>query len=279
MKKGRIFVKTFGCATLASLMFMFASCVMENNEETNKTKGKGVLSVSLSIGADFESSTNTKQSTKALVEDDYRDEKNYTVQIFDSNNDQVGSDYSFADMPETIELEKGNYTVKAFYGKEHNASRNEFYVEGTKTISVNGGGELTTSQLSCEPTCGKVVTNFSDDMSNYFDAYSVEYSTTALNGSTVKWSEDDNEPYYLLLPKEGETITASIKLTPKSEFVLGDQAVVTRTYKLLRNKSWTLNIKPSYTGINPTLGIVITFDDSTEDKDVEIIIPSDWLLD
>ena len=79
-------------------------------------------------------------------------------------------------------------------------------------------------------------------------------------------------------------MTATIYLTPKEEYEVKDNTAgvtstgtVVRTYKLYPNKSWTLNITPNYHQTSGELGIEITIDESTNDKEQDIVIPTEWI--
>ena len=75
-------------------------------------------------------------------------------------------------------------------------------------------------------------------------------------------------------------MTATIHLTAKKEYEpAGDakEGTVVKTYKLLRNKSWTLNVAPNYSSSFGQLGIKIGFDETTVDHEIPIEIPAEWI--
>ena len=82
------------------------------------------------------------------------------------------------------------------------------------------------------------------------------------------------------LPSGGETVTATIHLTAKKEYEpAGDakEGTVVKTYKLSRNKSWTLSVAPNYSSSFGQLGIKITIDETTVDHEIPIEIPTEWI--
>lgn len=111
-------------------------------------------------------------------------------------------------------------------------------------------------------------------MATYFSNYSVIYETEALKatGSTAIWQKDDTDPWYLKVNEKGESVTATISFTRLSD---GKSASVEKTYTLAPGKSWTLNIAPQDN--NGSLGITVTIDESTDDEEIDIEVPSEWI--
>lgn len=111
-------------------------------------------------------------------------------------------------------------------------------------------------------------------MATYFSNYSVTYETAALSedGSTVVWQKDNKDPWYLKVKSEGETVKASINFTRISD---NKSATVEKTYTLSPGKSWTLNISPQVN--NGDLGINVSIDETTDDEEIDIEVPSEWI--
>ena len=154
--------------------------------------------------------TTSTAFSRAVTESNYSNVNNYTVQILDDEGKQV-QEFQYDEKPENITLRNGSYTLKAFYGTEHEASRNEFYVEGNTPFSVAGDEKKVT--VDCYPTCGKVAATFASNMDESFSDYSIVYKTKALTtaGKTAVWAKGDKEPWYLKVDKAGETVTATIQ--------------------------------------------------------------------
>lgn len=246
---------------------MITSCQVEDLRSFSKDKG--TITLDLSAVTDF------GVGTKAVNEADYKAVNNYKVQILKSGEATPIEEFLYKDKPTSVELENGSYTIKAFYGTDAVSSRDAFYVEGSTTFNVQGDEQPLS--FTCEPVCGKVVVAFDASMATYYSDYSVKYSSTTLGNSTVIWAKDDTEPWYLKLASGGETVTATISLTAKSEYQTGKTAELVRTYKLERNKAWTLQIAPSYNSSEGTLGISIKVDESTNDHEIDVVIPSEWI--
>lgn len=174
MKVNKIKLFLMGC--MASLTI--TSCT--SSEDPAENAGSGSIRLGLTTSTVF---------TKAVNESDYGDINKYSVQILNDKGTTV-EEFIYSEKPERISLNNGNYTLKAFYGTESDASRDEFYVEGETGFTVNGE-ELQEVAVECKPTCGKVKVSFANNMSQYFSNYSVVYETAALKetGSSAIWQK------------------------------------------------------------------------------------------
>lgn len=168
--------------------YFATSCV---SEEKDSVLGNGFGTLSLSVISD------TKFQSRTVDESEYSNTQEYTVQIIEKESSEVKKEFLYKEVPEKIELENGSYSLKAFYGKESNASQDNFYVEGISSFNIDG--EDTSVSVACAPTCAKVIASFASDMSEYFSDYSVAYTTKALKAEskTVLWTKDNIAPLYI----------------------------------------------------------------------------------
>lgn len=245
---------------------LFASCSSDTEELLNES-GTGFVSFSIQANAGF-------QTTRAADESAYEDLADYTVQILKDGVVVNNCEWAGNTLPsELVELDNGSYTLKAFAGEEYenvNASTEGFYVAGESTFNVNSN--QVSASVSCIPQCARVKVAFDELMPDYFNNYYVEFSgTTALGSAKSTWEKDDTDPIYLSLTKD-ETVTATIKLVDKEGKVAED---IIRTKTLAPGKAWALNIAPAIE--NGQVGISITIDGTTNDHEVDIEIPADWL--
>lgn len=262
------------------------ACVSEDHDlapsATPTAAKKGTLSVSLAADASFDA------NTRALTEANYRNTNNYTVQLVSAAApatpivECLGSQIA-ENMPKDLEI--GSYEVRAFYGTESAASRNDFRVEGSKTFTISAG-QTTSVRVDCAPTCGKISVDFDAAMDTYYSDYSVTFGgTAALAANTIAWAKADSEPWYVKLGTTAETVAYTISLTAKSDYAITDAAgnkqttgTATGTFQIERNKAQKLTIKPNF--VAPTEGavsITITIDDSTNERPVTIEVPVNWV--
>lgn len=253
------------------------SCSQDADLEGQSEIGQGQLMLSLDSNTDF------IDATRAVVESNYENVDNYTVVVVDkSGNEKLnckGSEIK-SKMPLTMGI--GGFTVKAFYGKEEAASRDNFYVLGeySGTIKAEQKENIT---VTCTPTCGRITVNFGEDMATYFADFNVTFTgTEALGSKTIAWLKDDTEPWYVKLKENSsENINFTITTNTKDEYISGDKEQVTTksgSFSLSRNKAYKMNINPSY---NPStsgeISIEVTIDESTNDIPVDIEVPVTWL--
>ena len=265
MKKSKFYSKL--AMLCLSAILAFGACSSESGDPTDISQ-TGSLRLGLTNQAFF-----PKATTRAVNEDLYRQTDNYTVQIIDEKGEKVSDALYSSIKNTTFKLNNGNYTVKAFYGEESNASQNTFLVTGQVNISVAANDQAV--NIECYPTCGKLRANFDASMANHFTAYSITYETETLSaaGATVNWTQTNTDPWYVKLKAEGEEVKATIHLTRKDD---GTSSQVVKSYSGMKpNQSWTMNIAPH--DDNGSLGITITIDESTEDIIHDIEVPSDWI--
>lgn len=253
-----------GCLA-ATLLFM-AACSPLGEEEDAPQASFGTVRLDLSADASF-----AQGSTKAVNEADYKEIENYTIEILDATGNQVVDPFKYSDRSNSYNLKNGDYTLKAYYGTKSNSSRTAFYVEGSAQFTIAGEKDKTVA-VTCTPTSGKVQANFDSKMDDYFSNYYITYQTKALGTGYVTWAKTDIDPYYLQLEPAGETVTATIHFISKSNNKENTKEV---TCLMKPNQAWTLGIKPA--NANGDLVITITIDEGTNDKEINIEIPADWL--
>ncbi len=280
MKTKNVFLGMLMCSTVG----LTTSCLSEVNDLELKSgqneEQKGQLILNLNSSTDFSS------QTRALNEANYRNTDNFTVQLFNSAN-QVMLECKASELnnnlPRTLEI--GSYEVKAFYGNEVAASRNEFRVEGSQTFTIKAN-QSETVNVSCLPTCGRVKVAFASDMADYYKDYSVSFGgTQKLGTDKFDWSKTDTEPWYVAVGENGETINYTISVNAKDDYAHVDgngvkqtNGTATGSFRLNRNAGYKLNVKPVYTSMTEGgLKVVVTIDESTNDKPITIEVPLTWI--
>ena len=251
-----------------------SSCSKVTDFEYQDESKQGTLALKLGANANF-------AGTRAVDESVFGNVDNYTVVVTDKDGAEKMNckGYEIASkMPLTLNI--GSYSIKAYYGTEHPASRNGFYVYGELqgTIKANQKEE---AQVVCTPTCGRIKVEFDANMANYYSDYNVTFTgTEALGSETISWLKSDTEPWYVLLKEGGEDVSFTITTISKDEYINNQQqgATKTGTFKLYRNKGYKMKISANYT---PTavgdIQINITIDESTNDIPVDIEVPIEWI--
>lgn len=252
------FLQTFCYMLLCAVGFTACSSDADDVIAEN-----GIGYVSLALNAD----TGFGKATKAVDESVYGNVENYTVEIWKDGKLIQGKSWLYPDVPEFIELTSGGYELKAYYGEDKPASTTGMYVEGKKTFNVNAN--QTTVSLTCQPVCAKVKVEFDPTMAEYFSDYSITFQTKALEDLSFVWKKGDKDPVYLKV-ENNETITTTYNLVKKD----GKTTPLSKTYNLSPKKFLTIKVKPVTS--NGNLGITIEVDDTTNDRPIDIEIPSNW---
>ncbi|MBR5576877.1 MAG: DUF4493 domain-containing protein [Bacteroidaceae bacterium] len=268
MKKTKIMQ---GFALLFSLAMISCSQGFENEPQVEN--GYGRLNLKLSSNTAF------LDETRAVNEESYKNTDNYTVVVLDNKgNEKMNCKYSEVPGKMPLILPIGSYTVKAFYGTEHDASRDEFYVYGEDQGIIQGDPETVSADIECTPTCGRISVSFSPEMDGYFSDYNVSFTgTVALGENSIKWEKNDTEPWYVKLEQGGEKVSFTITVLAKDEFT-AKETTKKGTFDLNRNKAYKINVSPVYSGTETgDVSLNITVDETTNDKPVDIEVPVDWL--
>ena len=263
------------CKWMTAMMlcagFSLSACTSDDGLNSPSEAQQGTLMLKLSSG------TNFTEETRAVNEEAYKNTGNYTVQVFDKDEikrlECLGSQLE-QNLPLTLSI--GSYTVKAFYGTEQAASRDEFYVEGSAGGTVKAGDKNDPITVTCSPTCGRIKVQF-EGMDEYFTDYDVTFGgTTALGTRTISWAKADTEPWYVKLAENGEKINFTIAAEAKEGYnSVGEWK---GSFSLLRNKAYKMKVIPGY---NPpgtgSIDLEITIDESTNDIKKDIEVPITWI--
>ncbi len=262
-----------------SAIALLASCSERefDLDPSNGSKEQGTLVLNLNASAEFD-------QTRALNENDYKNTQNYDIKVINTATENVILECKASQLSSNFpkKVEMGSYRVEASYGVERDASRTEFYMYGDATATVKSKEEKVIT-VNCAPTCGKVSVAWDPEINTYFSDYSVSFGgTKKLGTKTFGWSKTDTEPWYIALDKNAETVTYTISLTVKDEYIVNGYSTkdgtATGTFTLERNKAHKLTIAPNY--IPTTTGgmkLTITIDESTNDKEITWEVPVTWI--
>lgn len=211
--------------------------------------------------------------TRAVNQSIYENMDNYTVEIF-KDTTLVGT-YPASKLfnIQPLELPQGQYTVKAYCGTEHAASRDEIMLYGESTCVVSAG-DKTHMTITCKPTSTRITVEFKDSFKSFFYDYTISIEgLEALEGKTITWSENNAEPWYVKVKDGGESFKCTVVAKLKEEYVEGP------AYELKEDHTITMKLKPgkayriafgASTGNTPSINIAISSDTGV-DTGVEIM--------
>jgi len=244
-------------------MGIFTTSCSSEEELSQVYQGTGTVELTVNPDAGFQS--------RAVDESYYANLSNYTVQIL--KNGTLYNNYQFiGTVPASLELEAGDYTLKAFAGKDEAASTKSMYVEGSSNFSVVAD-QTTTAAVTCKPVCAKVTVTYGSDMAKYFNDYYVTFETQALGENSYIWHKEYVDPVYMRV-NNNEKINPQITLVDKNSKIK-TLALKDGGYTLSPAQALSIEIVPVVN--NGKLQISITVDESTEDKNITIDVPSEWI--
>ena len=254
------------CAMLA-MGALTVSCSSEDEAVESVAQGEGVIT--------FDVRTETGFQSRAVNEDEYKNKDNYTVQLL--SNSEVYREWNYKEMPDGLKVPAGTYQLKAFYGEDKAASTTSMYVEGiSEAVTISAGQDGTKPlTVTCKPVCARVTVVFNkEELDKYFSDYTVDFKTVALGTGNFSWGKADTDPVYLKV-NENEKVQVTINATNKSDSK--EIEPIEKEYTLSPQSALTLNVGPS--GAGTIGGITITIEESTNDIDKPIEVPSDWVDD
>lgn len=257
-------MKFFSFCCLMGAGALMASCSSENDAQPS---GEGTISLNVTAETGFQS--------RALVEADYQNLNNYTVQLI-KGGDAVNT-WNYAELPSAMKVEAGDYQVKAFYGEDKPASTETMYVEGVTNVTVSPAAEADaapqTISVTCKPVCAKVIVKFADNMGEYFSDYSVSFKTVALGDATFVWNKTATDPVYLKV-NQNESVSVTISAVRSSA---GSPTTVAKTYVMSPQDGMTINVAPVVPSEEGNITISVEIDTTTNDIEQDIEVPGDWV--
>ena len=190
----------------AAIVGLITSACSKNSEEEMLAVGE----LQLNLNQNTENILITGVKT-TLNTDDFK------VIIEDDQGAEVKSYDRFADIPSSVELPVGDYTVVAKSGDLTDAAFDSPYYEGEASFSIQSGN-TTSATVTCTMANVKVSVVYSDDITTNYDSYS-----TAVDNGTATLTFDMNENrsgYFSVatlnvnvsLEKNGTTTTKTVQI-------------------------------------------------------------------
>lgn len=179
------YIKTFVFTALSSSILM--GCVNEMEKDS-----EGSLNLHVGIKNDVTVKTKTSLSP----------EENCVVKIY-SKEGLIRRYNSLADIPASMMLSAGGYTVKATAGDSLPASFTHKYFKGEELFDIKAG-QPTSVELVCRIANSLVTVAFDPSMDNMFSSYQVEISNA--NGKLVFTPEHADSIGYFINPIDNKSL-------------------------------------------------------------------------
>ena len=210
MKLNNIFL--IGVAAIAVL----SSCVSEDLKSEQDKLGTGHMTLGVSL---LEPESVTRAQTEVT---------DFPVEVKSVDGTYTQKYLSVSDVPASVELPAGDYTVFSHSNLELKKSMSEPYYDGSETMTIRRG-ETTDVKVVCKMLNTHISVNYGDDFLNAFSGWTV----TINDGSDAAIFFDNHsvKEYYWYFENQVQNLQVNFKGTLASS---GEQ--VTASSRL--NKSW-----------------------------------------
>lgn len=209
-----------------ALSIGLVGCEREKIGYNDKNGATGTLSF---MNFDIQTST----SIDIVSRSSSTDVCNYIIRIFDANGDQVGSDYIYGQMPESITLFTGTYTMKIqsqsqvpaaeFDAPAYGATVNNIVIEEDKTTDLGA--------VTCKLINIKVSVGYSDLMQEVLGD-DVKVVVEIGNGS-LTFPKGETKCGYFAAPEASNAMTVKFSGT-----VDGTYGTMTRAFTDVKAGQW-----------------------------------------
>ena len=209
-----------------ALSIGLVGCERDKIGYNDKNGATGTLSF---MNFDIQTST----SIDIVARSSSTDVSNYIIRIFDANGDQVGSDYIYGQMPESITLFTGTYTMKIqsqsqvpaaeFDAPAYGATVNNIVIEEDKTTDLGA--------VTCKLINIKVSVGYSDLMQEVLGD-DVKVVVEIGNGS-LTFPKGETKCGYFAAPEASNAMTVKFSGT-----VDGTYGTMTRAFTDVKAGQW-----------------------------------------
>ena len=256
--------KIFSILSIATAL-LFASCSKDNPWDIDS--GEGQLSLKqMSV----EVVNAEKVVSRASV-----DVSNYIVTIYRANSDVVVNSWRYAEMPEVVTLDTGDYVIKVESSTVKVADWDSPYFAGSKSFSISNGKITELGVITCVLSNVKVSIRYTDALKALLGT-DVKVTVTVGEKGSLTYAYDETRAGYFEFVPESTTMVVQFRGT-----VDGNNTSMRRVFTDInagQHQIVTFSLKstdpemPDETGhISPT----VTIDATVTTIDLTVNIPAD----
>lgn len=245
-----------------------------NSDKVGAFEHPGVLQLGLS--ADTAGIPGDQEITKAVLSEleAFLNTDQYQIEILQGEEETVVSSFDhYKDMPDLVELERGNYRIRASMGEQKPAAFEAPRFEGVSDFIIKEN--MTTKlDITCSLANARVAVAYTDSFKVVYPTYSLAV-TTSHTTEPFEFVQDETRPGWFQVNADGEDLKGILTVKPDTGEVK-QYAVTIPSVKPKDNVKLTFNSTPN-TRPDQGLTVKITINDETEEKPVYIYIP-DYML-
>lgn len=235
------------------------------HNDDNGMYNKGKLRFQMEADTTLVNSTLDKSSRSSHFSD-FEDPKTYKVVI--SQNSEVVAEFdSYADMPEEVELEEGQYSIEANKGTETTAAFESPYFSGKQDFNIVKD-KTTPVEVTASLQNSLVTVDYSKDFIETYKDYTLSFKTNKMELPLI-YEKGEDRAMYFQSDAEGTKLTIGMSLVN----VYGKEVEYTAT-TTIKPKQWSkLTVSTDGKGLNGIALDVILNDGTKEPVYINIGIP------
>lgn len=234
----------------------------------------GVLQLGLS--ADTAGIPGDQEITKAVLSEleAFLNTDQYQIEILQGEEETVVSSFDhYKDMPDLVELERGNYRIRASMGEQKPAAFEAPRFEGVSDFIIKEN--MTTKlNITCALANARVAVAYTDSFKVVYPTYSLAV-TTSHTTEPFEFVQDETRPGWFQVNADGEDLKGILTVKPDTGEIK-QYAVTIPSVKPKDNVKLTFNSTPN-TRPDQGLTVKITINDEVIDVPVYVYIP-DYML-
>ena len=253
------------------LSILIFSC---DSDKVGAFEHPGLLQFGLS--ADTTGIQGNQEITKAVLPDlePFLNTDLYQIEILQGEEETVVSSFEhYEDMPDQVELERGNYKIRASMGELKPAAFEAPRFEGVSDFIIKEN--MTTKlDVTCSLANARVTVAYTDSFKVVYPTYTLSIKTSHTT-EPLEFVQDEVRPGWFQVDAGGEDLKGILTVKPDTGEIK-QYSVNIPSVKPKDNVRLTFNSTPN-TRPDQGLTVKITINDETEEKPVYIYIP-DYML-
>ena len=259
---------------IGSVFVLLISIFSCDSEKAGVFEHPGLLQFGLS--ADTAGIQGSQVLTKAVLPDltPYLNTNLYKIEILQGEEEAVVSSFEhYEDMPDLVELERGNYRIRASMGELKAAAFDAPRFEGMSDFIIKEN--MTTKlDVTCSLANARVTVAYTDSFKVVYPTYTLGIETSHTT-EPFEFVQDEARSGWFQVNTEGEDLKGILTVKPDTGEV--KQFTVTiPSVKPKDNVMLTFNSTPN-TRPDQGLTVKVTINEETEEKPVYVYIP-DYML-
>lgn len=263
------YITYFFCILISAIIFF--SC---NSDRFGEIENAGILQ--LSLMTDTTVVNNGAVVTRATPFDwtPFLDTEKYKIEILKGEENTVVRTFEqYKDMPDIIELERGNYKIRASFGKQVPAAFESPHFQGVSGFIIKQ--DMTTKlDVTCALTNARATVYYTDSCKMVYPKYAVAFETTHTT-EPFEFIQDETRSGWFQVNENGEDLKGVLTVTP-DEGEMKQFSVTVPSVKPKDDIRLTFNSTPD-TRPDRGLTVRITINDKTIEKPLYIYVP-DYML-